>query len=170
MSKSLHTWMYLSNSIHPEFSYVENAVKLTKTIHFDVCHFLQCSAVCVWSLPCHDHVSTADDKTGCGGDRGLQLLVVSAAVYIFSLLQCTCRHFVWCSTHVVGPWLSLGPGPVLYPATACHMDPVSRVQKLKISFNYVSACLCSLALALTWVLRKLPDLSSNQRVFMDHDL
>jgi len=43
--------------------------------------------------------------------------------------------------------LSLGPGPVLYPATPCHMaQDVSRVQKLKISFaiffNQASLSVC----------------------------
>ena len=96
-------------------------------------------------------ISNADDKTRCGGDRGLQQLVVTAVVLA------SCLH---CTANVVAS------RPVLYPATPCRMaQDVSRVQKLKISFgillNHVSLSVCDLTI--TWLDRKLQDLSSNQR-------
>ena len=99
------------------------------------------------------------------------VLIASSAVLHMS---CSSVHVLLqyvqtcCSAHVVGPWLSLGPGPVLYPAAACHMDQVSRVQKLIFS-NYASPCLCSLARALTWVHTKLQTLSPNKRIRVSMD-
>jgi len=127
-------------TIHPQFSYVENAVKLTKMVHFDLCLFLQCSAVCVWSLY-HAMTMYQLQMTRQGVEEteaciSWLSLCCSAHLFTAAVYMSCCRHFVWCSTHVVGPWLSLGPGPVLYPATACHMDPVSLESK---SSKFLSA-------------------------------
>jgi len=137
-------------------------LKLTETVYFDLCLFLQCIAVCtsctmrVVQWPYQMQMTRHSDKVWrrqrpaaacchCCSARALP--------HTFPLLHCTRGR--------------LSPGPV-----SCHALPhgPGRVSGPKAQNFFwhlfqprLSVCLWSLALTMTWLHRKLQNLSSNQR-------
>ena len=128
--------------MYPQFCNVGYPLKLTKTVFFDLCLFLHCTAAVCTSCtmmfvqrPYQMQMTRQVWRRQRPAAACCHCCSAHALLHTVPLLHCTRGR------------LSLGPGPVLYPATPCHMaQDLSQVQKLKISFavflNQASLSVC----------------------------